>query len=110
MPSKPFVYRFPVGLILLAIGIPIALFSVFVLGPMKERRLKKAVVKAASNPHYMHALKMTEWVETRDEDGDIDRFRKHEPVEAIDYLVSKGISRDKARAVYRALADERDAR
>ena len=110
IPSKPFLYRFPVGLILFPLMIAIGLGYYFVVRPIKARRRAKGVAAASADPRYARALAMTAPVTYRDEDGDLVTAPKHSAMDAVNWLVAQGIPREEAQATYSALEDQRDAR
>jgi hypothetical protein len=108
IPTKPFLYRVPIGLIIFPTLILAGLLWYFVWRPLKKRKQARGADDAARDPRYAQALRMTEPVEHRDEDGDLVTAPRHSHAEAIDWLVAQGIPRAKAEANYSALEERRD--
>jgi hypothetical protein len=107
IPSKPFLYRVPIGLIIfpaLLVGAGVA----YLMWRRRQKRAKREADTAGGDPRYVQALRMTEPVEHRDEDGDLVTAPRHSHEDAVNWLVAQGIPRDKAEANYSALADKRD--
>ena len=108
IPKKPFLYRVPIGLVIFPSMILAGLAWFFVWRPLKARREARRVDDAAKDARYVQALRMTEPVEYRDEDGDLVTAPRHSHKEAVDWLVSQGIPRAQAEATYSALEERRD--
>lgn len=108
IPKKPFLYRVPIGLIIFPSMILAGLAWFFVWRPLRARREARGVDDAAKDARYLHALRMTEPQEQRDEDGDPFTAPRHSHQEAVDWLVSQGIPRAQAEATYSALEERRD--